>query len=144
MLGRPPGEGKGYPLQYSGLENPMDYSPWGHKELDTTERLHFHALEKAMATHSSVLAWRIPWTIVHGVTKSWTRLSNFHFHFSWHQLDLCSGASSLLTRVKWQPSESCLHIIMKIVLTLQIPGKFLKAPRGSVKNSLITPALNIC
>ena len=33
--GRPPGEGKGYPLQYSGLENSMD-SPWGHKESDTT------------------------------------------------------------------------------------------------------------
>ena len=31
-LGRFPGEGKGYPLQYSGLENSMDYSPWGHKE----------------------------------------------------------------------------------------------------------------
>ena len=31
-------------------------------ELDTTERLHFHALEKEMATHSSVLAWRIPGT----------------------------------------------------------------------------------
>ena len=30
-LGRSPGEGKGYPLQYSGLENPMDYSPWGHR-----------------------------------------------------------------------------------------------------------------
>ena len=38
-LGRFPGEGKGYPLQYSGLENFMDYSPWGHKELDTTEQL---------------------------------------------------------------------------------------------------------
>ena len=33
---------------------------WGRTESDTTERLHFHALEKAMATHSSVLAWRIP------------------------------------------------------------------------------------
>ena len=33
------GEGKGYPLQYSGLENSMDYSPWGRKELDTTEQL---------------------------------------------------------------------------------------------------------
>ena len=32
-----------------------------------------------MATHSSILAWRIPWTI-HGVAKSRTRLSNFHFH----------------------------------------------------------------
>ena len=36
-LGRSPGEGKGYPLQYFGLENSMDYSPWGHKESDTTE-----------------------------------------------------------------------------------------------------------
>ena len=43
-LGRSPGEGKGYPLQYSGLENPMD-------------------------------------CIVHGVAKSRTQLSNFHFHF---------------------------------------------------------------
>ena len=38
-LGRSPGEGKGYPLQYSGLENSMLYSPWGRKESDTTERL---------------------------------------------------------------------------------------------------------
>ena len=36
--------------------------PWGSEELDRTERLHFHALEKEMATHSSVLAWRIPGT----------------------------------------------------------------------------------
>ena len=38
-------------------------------------------LEKGKATHSSVLAWRIPWTVycrVHGVTKSWTWLSDFH------------------------------------------------------------------
>ena len=35
-LGRSPGEGKGYPLQYSGLENSMD-SPWDRKESDTTE-----------------------------------------------------------------------------------------------------------
>ena len=32
-------EGKGYPLQYSGLENPIDYSLWGCKELDATEQL---------------------------------------------------------------------------------------------------------
>ena len=35
-------------------------------------------LEKEKATYSSILAWRIPWTIAHGITKSWTRLSNFH------------------------------------------------------------------
>ena len=44
-LGRSPGEGHGSPLQYSGLENPcgqrslLGYSPWGHKESDTTEQL---------------------------------------------------------------------------------------------------------
>ena len=36
-LGRYPAEGKGYPLQYSGLENSMDYSPWGRKESDMTK-----------------------------------------------------------------------------------------------------------
>ena len=45
-LGRSPGEGKGYPLQYSGLEKSM-YSLWGYKELDTTEQLspsyHWHS-----------------------------------------------------------------------------------------------------
>ena len=44
----------------------MDCSPWGLEESDTTERLHFHfhfhALEKEMAIHSSVLAWRISGT----------------------------------------------------------------------------------
>ena len=37
-LGRSPGEEKGYPLQYSGLENPMDYTVLGVRESDTTER----------------------------------------------------------------------------------------------------------
>ena len=44
-VGKFPGEGKGNPLQYSCLENPMDkraWCPWGRKESDTTEQLHFH------------------------------------------------------------------------------------------------------
>ena len=47
---------------------------------DFTFTFHFHALEKEMATHSSVLAWRIPgtggawWAAVYEVTQSWTRL----------------------------------------------------------------------
>ena len=60
------GEGNGNPLHC--LENPIGRrslvgcSPWGCEQSDTTERLHFHfhALEKEMATHSSVLAWRLP------------------------------------------------------------------------------------
>ena len=60
----------GNPLQYSCLENPMDGGAWkaavhgvaeGLTRLsDFTFTFHFHALEKEMATHSSVLAWRIP------------------------------------------------------------------------------------
>ena len=47
-----------------GRRSLVGCSQWGCKELDTTERLHFHfhALEKEMASHSSVLAWRIPGT----------------------------------------------------------------------------------
>ena len=47
-----------------GRRSLVGCSPWGGSESDTTERLqfHFYALEKEMATHSSVLAWRIPGT----------------------------------------------------------------------------------
>jgi len=50
------------PGKSHGRRSLVGYSPWGSYESDTTERLHFHALEKEMATHSSVLAWRIPGT----------------------------------------------------------------------------------
>ena len=65
-------EGNGTPLQYSCLENPMDGGAWWAavhgiaksrtRLSDFTFTFHFHALEKEMATHSSVLAWRIPGT----------------------------------------------------------------------------------
>ena len=64
--------GNGTPLQYSCLENPMDGGAWWAavhgvatsltRLRDFTFTFHFHALEKEMATHSSVLAWRIPGT----------------------------------------------------------------------------------
>ena len=57
----------GTPLQYSCLENPTDGGAWwaavhgvAKSRRDFTFTFHFHALEKEMATHSSVLAWRIP------------------------------------------------------------------------------------
>ena len=52
------------PGKSHGQRGLVGCSPWGRKESGTTERLHFHfsALEKEMATHSSVLAWRIPGT----------------------------------------------------------------------------------
>ena len=70
--GRSPGGGHGNPLQYSCLENPMDGGAWKAAVHGVTEgqtrlsnfifTFHFHALEKEMAIHSSILAWRIPGT----------------------------------------------------------------------------------
>ena len=48
------------PGKAHGQKSLVGCSPWGRWGSDTTEQLHFHALEKEMATHSSVLAWRIP------------------------------------------------------------------------------------
>ena len=50
------------PRKSHGWRSLVGCSPWGGYESDPTERLHFHALEKEMATHSIVLAWRIPGT----------------------------------------------------------------------------------
>ena len=84
------GEDNGTRLQHSCLENPMDGGAWWatvHGVAESRTRLnnftftfHFHALEKEMATHSSVLAWRIPGTeepggaAIYGVSQSRTRL----------------------------------------------------------------------
>ena len=66
------GEGNGTPLQYSCLENPMDGGAWKAEVhgvarsrtrlSDFTFTFRFHALEKEMATHCSILALDIPWT----------------------------------------------------------------------------------
>ena len=93
--------GNGTPLQYSCLENPMDGGAWWaavHGVAKSRTRLsdfsftfHFPALEKEMATHSSVLAWRIPgmgawWVALYGVAQSQTQLK---------QLSSNSSSSSL-------------------------------------------------
>ena len=61
-LGRSPGEGHGNPLQYFCLENPheqkspVSYSPWGYKELDTTEQLSAHPYWSLISWHAAVHA----------------------------------------------------------------------------------------
>ena len=65
--------------------------------------------EKAMATHSSTLAWKIPWRKepgrlqIHGVPKSWTRLSDFTFNFHFHALEkeMATHSSVLAWRIPW-------------------------------------------
>ena len=94
------GEGNGTPLQYSCLEDPMDGGAWWaavHGVVKSQTRLsnftftfHFHALEKEMATHSSVLAWRTPGTGelgglpsmgLHRVGQDWSDLAAAAFSY---------------------------------------------------------------
>ena len=61
-------------------------------------------MEKAIATHSSTLAWKIPWTeepAVHGVAESWTRLSDFTFTFHIYALEkeMATHSSVLVWRI---------------------------------------------
>ena len=80
--GRSAGEGIGYPLQYSwaSLVAQLVKNPPAMRETWVRSLGWVDPLENGTASHSSILAWRIPWTVqsVHGVTKSWTRLSDFH------------------------------------------------------------------
>ena len=81
-LGRSAGEGIGYPLQYSWaslVAQPVKNPPamW---ETWVRSLGQEGPLEKGKATPSSILAWRMPWSvIVHGVTKSRTQMSDFDF-----------------------------------------------------------------
>ena len=99
----------GTPLQHSCLENPMDGGAWWaavHGVAGSRTQLsdfpftfHFHALEKEMATHSSTLAWKIPWMEEPGRLQSMVSLRVGH---DW------ATSLSLFTfmhwRRKWQPT----------------------------------------
>ena len=85
-LGRSPGEGIGYPLQYScaSLVVELVKNPPSMQETWVQSLGWEDPLEKGKDIHSSILAGRIPWTgEVHRVPKSWTPLSDFHFHLLW-------------------------------------------------------------
>ena len=103
------GEGNGNPLQCSCLENPRDGGAWWAAVhgvgknwtwlSDFTVIFHFHALEKAMATHCSTLAWKIPWMEEPGRQRSmgslrvghdWVTSLSFFIFMHW--------------RRKWQPT----------------------------------------
>ena len=99
---RSPGEGNGNPLQYSCLENPMDGAAWWaavHGVARSRTRLskftftfHFHALEKEMAPHSSVLTWRIPGMGEPGGLRS---LGSHRVRHDWSDLAAAAALSIL-------------------------------------------------
>ena len=100
------GEGNGTPLQYSCLENPMDGGAWWaavHGAAKSQTRLsdftftfNFHALEKEMATHSSVLAWRIPGVGEPGGLPS---MGSPRVRHDWSDLVAAAAAIALIQRL---------------------------------------------
>ena len=132
-------EGNGTPLQYSCLENPIGGGAWwaavhGVVRSRTwlsgftftrlsgfTFTFHFHALEKEMATYSSVLAWRIPGTAVPG--------------------GLPSMGSQSQTRLKWLSSSSSKHLLIS---WLQSPSAVISEP-PKIKFAAVSTVLpSIC
>ena len=94
------GEGDGTPLQYSCLENPMDGGAWWAavhgvaksrtRLSDFTFAFHFHALEKEMTTHSSVIAWRIPGT---AEPRGLLSMGSHRVRHDWSDLTAAAAAS---------------------------------------------------
>ena len=115
------GEGNGTPLQYSCLENPMDGGAWwaavhgvvrSRTQLsDFTFTFHFHAWEKEMATHSSVLAWRIPGTGepgglpsmgLHRVGHDWSDLAAAAAVATYSQIILVVTRRIMMAKFGWK------------------------------------------
>ena len=139
------GEGNGTPLQHSCLDNPMDGGAWWAAVhgvtssrtwlSDFTFTFHVHALEEEMATHSSVLAWRIPGTGepgglpsmgLHRVGHDWNDLAAAAR--SVHKSDMrgimsvfSSAAQSCLTLCDptsiLSPQNSCVEVPVPTVTT---------------------------
>ena len=151
------GEGNGTPFWYSCLENPMDGGSWkaavhgvaeGQTQLsDFTFTFHFHALEKEMATHSSVLAWRIPGTGQpdglpsmgsHRVGHDWSYLAaaadtcmytHTHTHTFKFALPICYGWGNKMTMLL----ENCRFI--KSHKILQEPRKSIPYLHGCISET---------
>ena len=108
------GEGNGTPLQYSCLENPKDGGAWWAAVhgvaksrtwlSDFTFTFHFHALKKEMATHSSVLAWRIP-----GMGEPGGLLSMGSHRVGHNWSDLAAAATAALKRTTMSIFKWFLH-----------------------------------
>ena len=101
--------GNGTPLQYSCLANPIGGGAWWAavhgvatswtRPSNFTFTFHFHALEKEMATHSSILAWRIPWM------KEAGRLQSMGSRRVGHDWATSLSLFTLMHwRRKWQPT----------------------------------------
>ena len=142
------GEGSGTPLQYSCLENPMDRGAcWAAVHgvaksrtwlSDFTLTFHFHALEKEMATHSGVLAWRIlgtgePGGLLpmrsHRVGHNWSDLASlplcfkFFSHIDHYRiLSRAPCATQQVSAVYFKYSSVCAPVWISQSVSLFSPG----------------------
>ena len=123
-------EGSGTRLQYSCLETPVDGGAWWAtvhgvtkswtRLSDFTSTFHFPALEKEMATHSSVLAWRIPGTGEPGGLPS---MGSHRVRHDWG--DLAVAAVLILCTLFW------LGFLLLLLFKLNVTEKILFWRNGS-------------
>ena len=123
----------------------VGYSPWGCEESDTTKRLHFHALEKEMATHSSVLAWRIPGTVEPGGLPS----------MGLHRVgDSAAAAAAAMCNIRWTrntfyipyltgSSSNSMRYIREYLL-YRIKKKLNLILQWYLQSAIMTPILKCC
>ena len=137
-----PREDNGTPFQYSCLENPMDGGAWkaavhgvaeGRTWLsDFTFTFHFHALEKEMATHSSVLAWKIPGTREPGGLPS---MGSHKVGHDWS--DLAAAAAA------WLPNRVihtvCPSMNTWFVLSTSVNSDLSQGMSGNIRRGVIYP-----
>ena len=137
-------EGNGTPLQYSCLGNPMDRGAWSaavHGVVNSRIRLsdftftvHFHALEKEMATHFSVLAWRIPGT---GEPGGLLSMGLHRVGHDWRDLAAAAAVGTLGTTALWLKCY-CSCIVSTIPLTLNY---YFRSSLINLANSKLTLSL---
>ena len=132
------GEGNGTPLQHSCLENPMDGRAWWAavhgvsrsqtRLSDFTFTFHFHALEKEMATHSSVLAWRIPGTVEPSGLPS---MESHRVRHDWSDL---AAAAALADRVFFTISTTWAALF-QYKKAMKVQKKVEKKESGAKRNA---------
>ena len=140
-------EGSGTPLQYSCLENPMDGGAWwatvpGVVQSRTglsnfTFTFHFHALEKEMATHSSVLAWKIPGTAEPGGLLS---MGSHRVGQDWSDLAAAAASAgdshSITSQEKPLAKEMATHsVFLPGKLWTEEPGRSQRVGQDWVTNT---------
>ena len=113
----------GTPLQYSCLENLMDEGAWWaavHGVAKSWTRLsdfaftfHFPALEKAMATHSSVLAWRISGT---GEPCGLLSMGSHRVRHDWSDLAAAAGGSLIIKEMQVKTTVKYLLTLIKMAI----------------------------